>query len=956
MNKFLACLIIALVLLTQSGDHRAFAQEEPLLLLEPQNTGTIEGSGTSFVITDSQYLNLTLESSQPVQAVLESVPTLVTLHLAAATQATSTVITLGGFTPSTTYYLYQDDYHHLIEFTTDANGQYQYTQDLTQPHLIFIQPVPSTVFINSATGGDCTQIGTWDGATNTCTLTGTVTEMIQIDSNGITLNGNNNLIQVSSGQLGIYLRNRTGIMIENVRIDGASTGIYLRNVSETTVRNTTILNSSNYSVRLDGSSDNTFAGNSMSGTPRAFRLENNSSRNRIQENTIVSTYAVFVINSTENTIADNTISSSATGPGGSAGIGVNSSPGTLMIGNTISDADTGIFIAKPFSHLPGNENSVMGNTISNARIGITLNSSSTNTVSNNTVSNSSQIGIYIYEGSNSNIVADNQLLNNHMGVRLFNSSQNQLTGNAIADSSFYGILFNNASNSNHVTGNVISGSGSSGIRFHQSSNGNVISDNTITDNYRAIDLTGFAPNASNDNQVYHNNFIDNTYPPQILAGSGNIFNLSAPLGGNYWSQYDTAAEGCEDTNHDRFCDAPYTFYGGQDNLPWTLQDGWTNQPPVASAGGPYNGSEGGAIQLSSAYASDPDGDPLIYTWDVASTLCSLDDPSLLQPLLVCTDNGSFSVELIVSDGTSAETVTADVTVNNVAPVVSAIAAQPDPPVVSIDGTVDTSVDFTDAGTADTHTALWDWGDGRSSSGTLTEIDGSGTATGSHVYATSGVYTIKVTITDDDSGVGEATYQYAVVYDPSGGFITGGGGIDSQAGAYPAAPSLIGKTNFGFVAKYKQNTGELKGETQYQFKAADINFHSENYEWLVFVGSKATYQGTGSVNGIDGYGFLVSAIDSQYADDGEPDRFRIKIWNLDSGDVVYDTQPGADLAADPTTPLARGNVALHQVGAAGVDSQPMSVVGDPPADLLARLIGQSDDDNHMKLYLPVTIVP
>ncbi len=104
MRKLLICLIIALVLLVQSGNNTAFAQEEPVLLLEPQNAGTIEGAGTHFAITDSLYLNLTLESSQPVQLLLESVPTLVTMQIEAAVETTSSVITLGGFAVSFPYF------------------------------------------------------------------------------------------------------------------------------------------------------------------------------------------------------------------------------------------------------------------------------------------------------------------------------------------------------------------------------------------------------------------------------------------------------------------------------------------------------------------------------------------------------------------------------------------------------------------------------------------------------------------------------------------------------------------------------------------------------------------------------------------------------------------------------------------------------------------------------------
>ena len=62
-----------------------------------------------------------------------------------------------------------------------------------------------------------------------------------------------------------------------------------------------------------------------------------------------------------------------------------------------------------------------------------------------------------------------------------------------------------------------------------------------------------------------------------------------------------------------------------------------------------------------------------------------------------------------------------VTVTNVAPTVGAITAPLDPSLV---GHVDrgASATFTDPGTADTHTAVWDWGDGTTSAGTVTEAE------------------------------------------------------------------------------------------------------------------------------------------------------------------------------------------------------------------------------------------
>jgi hypothetical protein len=51
-------------------------------------------------------------------------------------------------------------------------------------------------------------------------------------------------------------------------------------------------------------------------------------------------------------------------------------------------------------------------------------------------------------------------------------------------------------------------------------------------------------------------------------------------------------------------------------------------------------------------------------------------------------------------------------------------------------------------------------------------------------------------------VGDLTAM-VVIYDPSGGFVTGGRWINSPLGAYTPSPNLIGEASFGFNSKYKR---------------------------------------------------------------------------------------------------------------------------------------------------------
>src|SRR5207253_8769831 len=102
--------------------------------------------------------------------------------------------------------------------------------------------------------------------------------------------------------------------------------------------------------------------------------------------------------------------------------------------------------------------------------------------------------------------------------------------------------------------------------------------------------------------------------------------------------------------------------------------------------------------------------------------------------------------------------------------------------------------------------------------------------------------LTLTLTNAAHQTGQVIFQYVVTYDPSAGFVTGGGWINSPAGAYAADPTLTGKANFGFESRYQNGNNVPTGNTQFQFKEANFNFKSTAYEWLVVSGAKARYRG------------------------------------------------------------------------------------------------------------------
>ena len=182
------------------------------------------------------------------------------------------------------------------------------------------------------------------------------------------------------------------------------------------------------------------------------------------------------------------------------------------------------------------------------------------------------------------------------------------------------------------------------------------------------------------------------------------------------------------------------------------------------------------------------------------------------------------------------------------------------------------------------------------------------------FTEAGVYNLCVHGTDEHGNIGSEECILLVVYDPEGGFVTGGGWIWSAPGAYTADPGLEGKATFGFVAKYKKGAQTPEGQTEFVFKVADLNFHSSSYDWLVVAGAKAMFKGIGTINGEGVYKFMLTAIDADINenDSFDVDRFRIKIWTEDAEGnetVVYDNALGDD-SDDATTEIGGGSIVIH----------------------------------------------
>lgn len=183
---------------------------------------------------------------------------------------------------------------------------------------------------------------------------------------------------------------------------------------------------------------------------------------------------------------------------------------------------------------------------------------------------------------------------------------------------------------------------------------------------------------------------------------------------------------------------------------------FTNRPPVPSASGPYRGVEGAAIAFR-ASASDPDGDPVTFAWDLDGD--GVTDRTGATTTFAYRDDGAFTARLTATDARGATaTITTPVTVSNSAPVVAKIRFSL--PELNMPGRgKEWSFDFqiADRGRLD---APWtwtvNWGDGSplavGTIGALTDI-----VAQAHTYATAGSRAVRITVTDGDGATGTRAF-------------------------------------------------------------------------------------------------------------------------------------------------------------------------------------------------------
>jgi RHS repeat-associated protein len=120
----------------------------------------------------------------------------------------------------------------------------------------------------------------------------------------------------------------------------------------------------------------------------------------------------------------------------------------------------------------------------------------------------------------------------------------------------------------------------------------------------------------------------------------------------------------------------FDTFGAMDEQSFTLQVTPGNRQPVADAGPDQAAFLGQIVTLDGSASSDQDGDSLTFSWTFLErppgSLATLSDPAAVKPTFVIDRFGTYSLQLIVDDGTVASAPdTVIITTGNTPPVAHA---------------------------------------------------------------------------------------------------------------------------------------------------------------------------------------------------------------------------------------------------------------------------------------------
>ncbi len=310
-------------------------------------------------------------------------------------------------------------------------------------------------------------------------------DLIGIDNPTIRIGGNY-VVKIESDWVKM-----DGFTIEG---NAAENGVYLEDAARCTIVNCTIRNVSKMGIYLSNSHNNTIQNNSiynaLYGIYGSWSLGNHITKNDIHSDEA----GIYLYKSSLSIITDNLIYDN----GATGGIHMEGMERSIIYNNTIyNNTGDGIHMISST-----NRNTIQENTIWNNSNGIHLEISNSNIIYNNTIEECDGSAILIEDFSHSNTIRGNILTHNTYGMDIKNSSNNGIIGCSIAYNTYGIYLFSSSSNVMQLD-NIYNNS-NGGIIFASTSNNNAVYSCSITNCSRGIYIWSSLNNTIEENDITYN--------------------------------------------------------------------------------------------------------------------------------------------------------------------------------------------------------------------------------------------------------------------------------------------------------------------------------------------------------------------------------------------------------------------------------------------------------------------
>ncbi|MEM2099041.1 MAG: right-handed parallel beta-helix repeat-containing protein [Candidatus Bathyarchaeia archaeon] len=360
---------------------------------------------------------------------------------------------------------------------------------------------------------------------NTYIFTGDINCTIVILRDGIVLDGAGYTLHGNGESAGIWIQERSNIVIKNLHISGFQVGVkfspnlYSSGINENCSILDSIITNNTYGLSITESSNCYIAGNYIARNTYGAGLYSSVilRNNRFEQNNY---------NVVDSGYCDNDIDSSNT---------INGKPIYYWVNrhNLTVPTNAALVVLKNCSgikvenlSLQGNENGLLlyntnystisGNTLANNLNGIVVRHAFNNVITNNHITSNQNAGIEQYEGSG-NLILGNRITANAYGIVCSDTMNNVISNNQVIANKGIGVNIKSNCKNFTISHNFISENIGDGI-FISDINGSAIIGNNITLNTGCGVSFGYGPNgvikgnyiAKNKMGIWTSNAFENT--------------------------------------------------------------------------------------------------------------------------------------------------------------------------------------------------------------------------------------------------------------------------------------------------------------------------------------------------------------------------------------------------------------------------------------------------------------